>query len=572
MSKLKILSNFYAPYLEEFDIVLYNGNRNDSDYFQVQPTVLFSEIMKNLPDGWEPDFVLYHTPFYYRIPVGIEDCPWPTVAVLDDWFGGVDFMPDVLGWFDHIVTDCYSLRLLQERRIFNCSYWASFGHDDSRFRQLDTVQERDIDVAFIGNLNGNIQYERFQWLRRIAEMKNVSHSVIGEGVYGDEYVSILNRAKIGFNKTIKGEMNLRCFEVPACGALLFVEEENEEICAFLTPGEECILYNTDNLEYLIEYYLKHDDERERIARAGQEKIAQFTYRNNYRNLLSQLQNFNIIPGENRRSGQFYTPDENHLHLFQTAIGGSGQDANLLNRIAHFLNTPEGMAPLFLNDAGVLIANYAERAKITDDVQTTTYQQALSLFDAAIASQPTLVTVKFNRIQVLARLGKVTESITEAVRFRGTTQGELVGQVFPLSYEFPLRYLWSQALVEPERFDRLKLLQYFAQFSIVDMLEFEKEFVRAADEIEVALKIYDEISYGIKRFATTLRTIGQEERFIPWIDRAVDVAPFDNHVVICSIKALEKSGGGSEFKERYRRIYNSVTEGTKEMLFGVEQLL
>ena len=37
--------------------------------------------------------------------------------------------------------------------------------------------------------------------------------------------TIPDEAKIALNFGVRGEMNLRSFEAPACGALLFVEEE-----------------------------------------------------------------------------------------------------------------------------------------------------------------------------------------------------------------------------------------------------------------------------------------------------------------------------------------------------------
>jgi len=48
---------------------------------------------------------------------------------------------------------------------------------------------------------------------------------------------------------------------------------------FLTPGEEFVPYGDDDFEALVAHYLEHEDERARIARAGHERIRDYSLRN-----------------------------------------------------------------------------------------------------------------------------------------------------------------------------------------------------------------------------------------------------------------------------------------------------
>lgn len=565
-TSLKVLSNFYAPYLEEFDIVLFNGKRHDESYFANQPTTHFSEVIKVLPEGWEPDLVLFHTPFYNRIPVGIEESPWPTVAVLDDWFGGVDYMPDVLGWFDHIVTDLYSQKLLRSRGIENCSYWPSFGHDESCFYQREPAPARDIDVAFLGSFNGNIQFQRFEWLRRVAELPD-TNSYLGVGLFKKEYAGVLNRAKIGFNRSIKGEMNLRCFEVPACGALLFIEETNEEIRNFLTPGEECVLYSDTNLEELLHYYLTHHEERERIAEAGRKRIGEFTYRNNYRDLLNQLAEMKIAPGRNRRAGRFYSENADHLHLIQIGLAGGSEDPRIIPRITHFLKTPEGQSPLFLNDMVVLLANYGENGPgLREEDRRNCFLQVVELFNRVLRADPTFVTALFNRMMIKVRLGDSAGGMSDAETILRCHSDSCNGLAFPVDYRFPLRYLWSRALVDPGKYRRIDLLHYFSHLTLAD-LWIEKEPEKALNAILAALRIFPDMAYGIRIYAQFLRREGREELFISVIEQALVSAPFDENVILCAFAAQEKIGC-DDLKKRYIEIVHSLNDGVKRALPGV----
>jgi hypothetical protein len=139
---------------------------------------------------------------------------------------------------------------------------------------LLSTSSRDIDILFVGNTHPAVQRERNPWLARLADRRNV---FIAQSVWGDEYRQLLSRAKIVFNRSIRGEANMRTFEAAAAGALLFQEEENLEVRDFFEDGKECVLYRSDNLEELLNYYLDNDEEREKIAAGGREKVKEYTW-------------------------------------------------------------------------------------------------------------------------------------------------------------------------------------------------------------------------------------------------------------------------------------------------------
>ncbi|MDP6354016.1 MAG: glycosyltransferase, partial [Planctomycetota bacterium] len=155
--------------------------------------------------------------------------------------------------------------------------------------------ERIYDVTIVGNLNHDIQRKRAHSLRKIAALNDRYTVRIFTGVWGEEYNRVLSQSKIVFNQSIRGEMNMRAYEATACGALLFMEEDNLEINDFFKDRVECVLYNEDNLEEFIEYYLTHDEERERIAEAGYQRVQQETQRHHFERLVALLQERNVAP-------------------------------------------------------------------------------------------------------------------------------------------------------------------------------------------------------------------------------------------------------------------------------------
>jgi spore maturation protein CgeB len=64
---------------------------------------------------------------------------------------------------------------------------------------------------------------------------------------------------------------LRDFEVPMSGGFYMVEYM-EELADFYELGKEIVCYRSvEDLGDKIKYYLSHDDEREKIRRAGYER-------------------------------------------------------------------------------------------------------------------------------------------------------------------------------------------------------------------------------------------------------------------------------------------------------------
>ena len=99
--------------------------------------------------------------------------------------------------------------------------------------------------------------------------------------WGKDMFEILYNSKITLNHhgAIKPYgNNCRMYEATGLRTLL-ITDWKEDLFETFEPGREVIVYrNTKECIELIEYYLKHDDERKRIAVAGQERtLREHTY-------------------------------------------------------------------------------------------------------------------------------------------------------------------------------------------------------------------------------------------------------------------------------------------------------
>jgi spore maturation protein CgeB len=94
----------------------------------------------------------------------------------------------------------------------------------------------------------------------------------------EDMVRKYQRAKIVISDSAPDQMKGRSYHGAACGAMI-METEHSYFKNHFIPGVEFVPYEGDNavdLANKIEYYIKNEDERQAIAKAGYEK-----FRNNY---------------------------------------------------------------------------------------------------------------------------------------------------------------------------------------------------------------------------------------------------------------------------------------------------
>ena len=123
----------------------------------------------------------------------------------------------------------------------------------------------------------------------------ITHNIISD----KEYVELYSKSKISLGFSSCGDthksserilqVRLRDFEAPMSGAF-YMTEYQQEIEEFFDVGRELICYhNKEDLVEKAKYYLKHDVERNKIAKAGYNRcIAEHTWQRRFSNLFLNL--------------------------------------------------------------------------------------------------------------------------------------------------------------------------------------------------------------------------------------------------------------------------------------------
>lgn len=247
------------------------------------------DLWDQLPPDWQPDILIWWG-FYFPLPEDLARCPCRRYLIVSDWHPYLPVLRRYLPLFDGVFGDRALLDILSAWGYEGAKYWPaySFAPEDIP-APPQPAPPRDIDIAFVGNLNPRLHSQRSHYLRRLAALSDRYRVVIQSKLYGPAYTRLLQRSRVVFNHSLRGEMNLRAYEAPACGALLLMEADNREIREFLVPDQECVLYTADNFEARIHDLMAAPERCAEIAARGQRKIQQHCWERQFERLFEMLQ-------------------------------------------------------------------------------------------------------------------------------------------------------------------------------------------------------------------------------------------------------------------------------------------
>jgi len=164
---------------------------------------------------------------------------------------------------------CHANRLYDShfKKLARKAVFLPYAFDEEHFHNLRI--KRSIDVAIIGT-----PYDKR--LEYVAKLKKLGANVeFIQGRYKEDFVKTINSLKIHLNLNIfgpggNGLLVGRVWETIGCGTFLLTQRK-DFIEDFFKDGEHLVLFETpEDCAEKIKYYLAHEKEREKIAKAGYE--------------------------------------------------------------------------------------------------------------------------------------------------------------------------------------------------------------------------------------------------------------------------------------------------------------
>lgn len=146
-----------------------------------------------------------------------------------------------------------------------------------------TGRERYVALSL---LSGHYQVDLYS-TDKDERLKNVNYR--GYADYYREMPGVFAQSRINLNislKTIRTGIPLRVTDIMGCGGFVMTNYQ-EEIAEHFTIGEECVVYeNLEDLYTKTSWYLKHEEERKKIAAAGLLRVKRdFTFKDRLQKML-----------------------------------------------------------------------------------------------------------------------------------------------------------------------------------------------------------------------------------------------------------------------------------------------
>lgn len=494
------------------------------------PTATWTEVESACPEGWHADFVVVWVP-YTGVPSWVWECPLPTAALAPDWNLLGQTYRAILPRFDRVFTDEPGVEVFRRHGVDQAHPACLFGVGPEWFESHPPV-ERDIDVLFVGNLHPAVQRDRGRWLGRLAALSNRFRVRIATGVIGAEYRALLRRAKMVFNRSLRGECNQRVGEAVAAGALLLQESSNREVPYLLTPGVDYLPYDEENFESVVERAVADGSERETMVRRAEAKLPTLTFAAHWQRLVESL-DADEAELRSRAARRTAGPTAwTTLELAGAVLGGESSE--------RLRAQPEA-------DPAVLGA-------VTADPTTTA-----TLFEAAVATGDDSPLTLRNWAQALARGGEVEAAARVAraaiLNLERAGPNDFVdeGILWPPAFDL-VRVLWEEAGWR-NPVERRNLLRWDMHALLADLTNEPAHYFAAALARPDAAPTRAALGCALARHGRTTEAI-------PHLRAAVDANPFDRAAARALDQMLADVGdlaGRATFTQHQHRLHQAAPQ-------------
>ncbi len=274
--------------------------RNDGSplyYFNVLKNQMDYEVMHLLPEGDISMFGQFDYSFW--VDWGEDGLPWP------EWD-----IPKSGGKTIYVASDTHldnGYRLNKAKKFdyafFNQkdaaeefgTIWLPHAFEPTAYPKIDIIQK--YDVGFVGHVQETPNYNsitRVEALDRLFKefptfYYGSRHPGFPEKNLFEDAAMKFSLSKIAFNISIKDDVNMRVFETLGTGSFLLTNWI-PTLGDLFEDGKHLVTYKTlDEMVEKARYYLKHDNEREKIAKAGyKEVIKKHTYKHRIEQIMATV--------------------------------------------------------------------------------------------------------------------------------------------------------------------------------------------------------------------------------------------------------------------------------------------
>lgn len=249
----------------------------------VPPEADMRPIVDRLSARWQPELFLWIESVFGHRPQGLRSLGIPTACYLIDSHLQLPWHLEWATQFDYVfVAQREYIPHFLEAGVTRVA-WLPLACDPMMHGPVPGPKQ--FDVGFVGSLTEHHAVRRAR-LERLRTRFNVHV----ERAFLRDMAAILSRSRLVFNDAVKRDLNMRVFEALCTGSCLLTDRATPSgLDELFVDREHLVIYDDDDLEDLVEYYLAHEDEREAIAAAGRaEVLRRHTYDHRVASLLDTV--------------------------------------------------------------------------------------------------------------------------------------------------------------------------------------------------------------------------------------------------------------------------------------------
>ena len=279
---------WYSPLKNIFEeIIIFDPQENIYHYGQYEMNKKFLELIeKEKPDYIF--FLLIYDEFYIDTLLKIREISPLTRTI--NFFGDDDSLYDNFSRFYSLIIDYHLVsqveNIVRYRKDKIERVFPSFAVNTERFYQMNL--EKVYDVTFIGSP----KEDRYKIIKFLKD-SGINIKIFGTGwskyadlneIYGgvldyESLVKVINQSKININFT-KNRLGIphfksRLFEIASCKSFM-ISEYYSGYMRMLKKDIELVMFKDEyDLLDKIKYYLKNENEREKIAELAYKKVIKY---------------------------------------------------------------------------------------------------------------------------------------------------------------------------------------------------------------------------------------------------------------------------------------------------------
>lgn len=263
---------------------------------RAKPNIVFRYLERNMPlISWidarrwlkwnhiDPDLFLWvESPRFVEVKVR-RPFPCPSACyVIDTHVRGLELMGLARQYDKVFVAQRDDARDFAQQGLD--AHWLPLGADPEVHAPVSVPIQ--YDLGFVGYIEAARYRERFQLLRALSQDFKVKVAK----AYGSAMAEVYCQSRLGFNKSLKGDLNMRVFEIMCMGVPLITDRIGNGLTDLFTEGTDFAAY-ADLAELRSEVRRLLDDEpaRAAMAKSARAKILQnHTYDQRVKSILSSL--------------------------------------------------------------------------------------------------------------------------------------------------------------------------------------------------------------------------------------------------------------------------------------------